>query len=80
MASKRRETSFTKEGDGIHGRRGQHGTLSDIAKVRRQVGEVKLTATVAEKGGVRSGNLCLMGEALGKSHDELIEECWISWS
>ena len=54
--------------------------LVNITKGRRQVGEVKLMATMAEKGGVRSGNLCLMGEALGKSRDGLIEERWISWS
>ena len=64
---------FTKEGVGIHHRRGQHGALSDVTKVSRQVGEVKFPATVAEKGDVRSSNLHLMGEALGKSRDELIE-------
>ena len=40
--------------------------------------EVKVTATMAEKGVVGSGNLRLIGEALGKSRDELIEECGIS--
>ena len=42
------------------------------------MGQVKLPATVAEKHGVGSGNLGLMGEALGQSRDELIEQRRIS--
>ena len=58
-----------KEGVRKHRRKGEHGSLGDIAKASRQVRQVELTATVAEKRGVGSGDLSLMGEALGKSHD-----------
>ena len=64
-----RDILLTKEGVRKHRRRGKHGSLGDIAKVSRQVRQVELTVTVAEKRGVGSGNLSLMGEALGKRRD-----------
>ena len=61
-----RDILLMKQGVRKYRRRREHGTLGDIAKVSRQVGQVELTATVAEKSGVGNGDLSLMDKALGK--------------
>ena len=78
VASRRRDILFTKQRVCKYRRRGEHGTLGDIAKVRREVGQVELTATVAKKSGVGSRDLSLMGKALRKRSHEVMKQCRIS--